>query len=100
MFKYLNIVTNVMDLYIFRDHIIYTRVEIYRLLRTNRVEIPPLPVINFVILGSQTEDPLEKEMANYSSYLCLKNPMDRRIPWSRRICLAKSQAGKESGVPE
>ena len=31
MFKYLNIVMDVMDLYIFRDHIIYTRVEIYRL---------------------------------------------------------------------
>lgn len=85
MFKYLNIVTDIMDLYISRDHIIYMRVEIYRLLGTNRVEIPLLPVINFVILGSQTEDPLEKELANYSSYLCLKNPMDRRIPWSRRI---------------
>ena len=31
MFKYLNIVMDFMDLYIFRDRIIYRRVEIYRL---------------------------------------------------------------------
>ena len=37
------------------------------------------------------EDPLEEEMATYSSVLCLENPVDRGAWWATVHRVAKSQ---------
>ena len=42
-----------------------------------------LPAMQETRVPSQGgEDPLEKEMATHSSYLCMENPMDRGAWWA------------------
>ena len=51
--------------------------------------LPTLREIQVQSLGR--EDPLEKEMATYSRYSCLENPMDAGAWWATFHGVAKSQ---------